>query len=363
MTSYPNPRKALTAAIIRPSREESEKREDSLLWLDKNENMDPLFNTLKQKLLADLPAKAFFAYPDCFVLYKKLSQYLQMPINQLLIAAGSDGIIRALYEAFLSPGDAVMYTEPTFAMYSLYAQIVDAQSILLPYQPSDLGPVLCCDTVINAIKSTKPKLICLPNPNSPSGTVFKPDELHRLVTVAGSTGSIMLIDEAYYPFYPETALAWINDYPHLMIARTFSKAWGLAGIRLGFGIGSKHLMNALHKARPMYEAGALSITIAERILDYSAAMLASVQRLNAGKKFFLTQMQTLGLRTLHSEGNFLHVAFDHYAETIHDRLKDKVLYRKDFGHPSLAGYSRFTSTTQELFLPVVKVIRDVVNGS
>jgi len=361
--SIPKLRPARTTSMIRPSREKSENRPDGLLWLDKNENIDPIYIQHIQKMMVDIPPKALFGYPDCYSLYKKLSEYLHTPINQLFLAAGSDGVIRAVYEAFVSPGDTVIYTEPTFAMYALYAQMLGANSVLLHYQPSDQGPVLSIDNVIHAIQTTQPKLICLPNPNSPSGTIFSPDELRDIIIAAEKSDAIILIDEAYYPFYPETALPWINDYSHLIIARTFSKAWGCAGLRLGFSIACKELTSDLHTLRPMYEAGALSMMLGERLLDHADAMLASVQRLNAGKKYFLAEMSQLGLRTFRSEGNFLHVAFDQHASAVHTGLADKALYRNDFAHASLAGYSRFTATIQELYLPIVEQIKTIIQSA
>lgn len=356
----PRPRQQLTDAIVRPSREKSEGRPEKILWLDKNENTDPTYLALIQEVIKNIPPAALFGYPDCFSLYQKLADYLGKDINQLFIAAGSDGVIRAVFEAFVSCGDAVLYTEPTFAMYDLYAKMYGAKAILLQYEPSPQGPFLSAETIIKAIHTEKPKLVCLPNPNSPSGTVFLSSELKNILKAAEMQDAVVLIDEAYFPFYPETVIDWINEYPHLIVARTFSKAWGLAGIRLGFGIGSKEWMRQLHKIRPMYEAGALSIVVAERILSYSNEMHASVKRLNEGKKYFLDQMHYLGFKTLASQGNFFHVAFKDSAQAIHQRLADKVLYRKDFSHPSLKGYSRFTATTGELFLPIVNEIKDTL---
>src|SRR5579862_3950541 len=124
----PKPRKELIQDIARPSREISEGRADEMLWLDKNENMDRDYLNFTKKIINELPTMALYGYPDCFVLYKKLAAFLNKDISQLFIAAGSDGIIRAVFETFVSPGDTVIYTEPTFAMYSLYAKMYGAKS-------------------------------------------------------------------------------------------------------------------------------------------------------------------------------------------------------------------------------------------
>jgi histidinol-phosphate aminotransferase len=355
-------KQAQRANITRPSRETSEFRLDETLWLDKNENMDPHYLQFIQTLLTDLPGKALFGYPDCHALYKKIADHVGVSINQLFIAAGSDGIIRTVYDAFVMPGDNVIYTNPTFAMYSLYAQMYGANAVELQYAATPDGPTLLAEDVIRAILMYRPRLIGLPNPNSPSGTVFTLDEMRFIIQAAMDTDAIILVDEAYHPFYDETVLPLLADSPRLIIARSFSKAWGCAGIRMGYGIGAKPIMDTLHRIRPMYEAGALSVTIAERLLDHPEQMLQSVARLKAGKNYFLTEMQSLGFKTLPSQGNFLHVAFAQHASAIHTVLQDKVLYRHNFGHPSLAGYSRFSATTQEQFEPVVQLIRTIINN-
>jgi histidinol-phosphate aminotransferase len=244
-------------------------------------------------------------------------------------------------------------------MYELYGQMVGANRLPIAYEPSANGPYLSLEKLIDTIKTANPKLVCLPNPNSPSGTVFSPDELRYIIKTAGDSGAVILIDEAYYPFYPETVVPLVHEFSHLIVARTFSKAWGCAGIRLGYGVACKELTAELHKIRPMYEGGALSFTIAERLLDHADAMQQSVQRLNEGKKYFLTEMENLGFKTLHSEGNFFHVFFGQQASAVHALLRGKVLYREDFSHPSLAGYSRFTATTKERFEPIVALIKTI----
>lgn len=360
ISQTPPPRKELFAALARPSRTKSEARNNHLLWLDKNENMDPEYIAQLQQLITDIPEEALFGYPDCYRLYAKLALQLSVNIDEIILAPGSDGIIRAVYEAYVSPGDTVLYTEPTFAMYALYTKMYGAHAALMHYEPSPQGPRLSVTTVLERIAAIKPRLVCLPNPNSPSGTVFTPTELRSIIDAAGAVGAVILIDEAYYPFYAETALPLIACCPHLIVARTFSKAWGMAGIRLGFGVGCANLIRELHKIRPMYEVGALSVTLAERVLNYEPDMLASVVRLNAGKKFFLSAMQQLGFSTYVSEGNFCHVSFGALAPYIHQSLADKVLYRQDFAHPSMAGYSRFTATTADRFAPLIETISNVV---
>lgn len=331
----------------------------SAKWLDKNENIDLEYFDKIASIFTDIPLECYSCYPDCAVLYEKLAVHLGVSGHQLFLAAGSDGVIRAAYETFVSPGDAVVFTQPTFAMYSVYNQIFGAKACPIVYRASEQGPILDIDFLIKSITSNKPKLVCLPNADSPTGTIVEEVDLRQIIATAAEVGAVILIDEAYYPFYNQTVISWVNEYPNLVVTRTFSKAWGLAGVRVGYGVGQHELIKLIHKVRPMYELGALSVVIVTRVLDYYQAMLASVIRLNTGKAYFQKAMQDLGFRTYPSYGNFLHIAFADKAEVVHNSLKDSVLYRHDFPNTALSGYSRFSATTQENFKPIIDIIASI----
>lgn len=349
-------------ALTRPDWVFSQPRDPSKLWLDKNENTDPSMHALVRSVVAGMPADSAFTYPELGSLYAKLAVHTSVDPGNLILTPGSDGAIRAVFQTFISPGDKVLHTVPTFAMYPVYCRIYGAVSIGLEYQPSQGGPQLSASDIAAAIIKHSPKLVCLPNPDSPTGTVLGLAEMRTVIEAAGRCGALILVDEAYYPFHDETILPWVQDYPHLVVCRSTGKAWGLAGVRIGYAAAHAEVAKLLHKTRPMYEVGTLSAMVFERMLDHSDAMRASVQRLEAGKASFLAAMTKLGLATLSGKGNFLHVAFGVHAEAVHDALAHMVLYRRDFAEPCLSGYSRFSSTTEQLFQPVIDQIATVVNG-
>jgi len=346
--------------LVRPDWNASAPRDQRLLWLDKNENTDPEFAGLAKQVLSEISPTVLSTYPECAPLYRKLAAYVGVPPDCLLLTAGADGVIRAIFEAFVREGDAVVHTQPTFAMYGVYCRMFGAKSVVAEYNPSDVGPYLSSGTVIDTVRRARPRLVCLPNPDSPTGTIFSPAELRSIIEVAGEVGALVLIDEAYHPFYDWTAVSWIEEYPHLVIARTCSKAWGLAGLRIGYSVSCIDTARLLRKVRPLYEVNNVAILVMERMLDYSAAMLASVHRLNAGRDAFLADMRDLGFRTVHAKGNFLHVAFGDKALPVHAALASIVLYRHDHDVSCLAGFSRFSATTSDRFRPIVEAIRQVV---
>ena len=362
--SLPAPRAPVSdPSLTRPDWTKGAARDPSRLWLDKNENWDPDLSAVVAKVMRELPAEAYCTYPESAALYAKLAAWVGVEAQNLILAAGSDGIIRSVFEAYVAPGDVVIHTVPTFAMYSVYSRMYGAKVVGIEYQPSADGPVLPVEGMLDAIRTQSPKLVCLPNPDSPTGTVVAPDILERIIAAAGEAGALMLVDEAYHPFHPDSVAGWIERFPHLVVCRSTGKAWGMAGIRIGYGVASPEVATILHKVRPMYEVGAVAAHAFQGMLDHVDAMQASVARLEAGKALFLTEMEALGFTVLKGAGNFCHVAFGGRADAVHAALDGKVMYRKNFAEPCLAGFSRFSATTPDLFRPVIDLIRAACQGS
>ena len=359
--ALPNPLPAISASgLSRPEWTTGKRRSPDMLWLDKNENTDPVLASVVAEVVAGLAADACFAYPESGPLYRKLAAWLGIAPDNLMLAAGSDGCIRSVFEAFVAPGDTVLHTSPTFAMYFVYSKIHGAREITINYAPSDHGPALDVEHFINVIDEQRPRLVCLPNPDSPTGTTIDLDNLRAIIEAAGKVGAVMLVDEAYHPFHDETVLPWVNDYQHLVVTRSTGKAWGLAGFRIGYAAAAPEMAKILHKVRPMYETSTIAVSVFERMLDRAVDMKTSVRRLEAGKQHFLDAMEGLGMQTLRGAGNFCHVAFGGHAEAVHAALSDVVYYRQNFNDPSLAGFSRFSATTTSLFQPIIDRIEAVM---
>jgi histidinol-phosphate aminotransferase len=346
--------------LIRPDWTTGARRDRTLLWLDKNENTDPELAVITSRVLAQLSSECLYTYPESAPLYAKLAEWVGLSVNHFLLTAGSDGAIRQVFEAFVDSDDTVLLTEPTFAMYPVYSRMFGARTVSLTYRASTSGPRLDASEIIAAIRAEAPKLVCLPNPNSPTGTVFPPSELREIITTAGEHGALILLDEAYHPFYGGSAVSWIDEFPHLIIARTFAKAWGMAGLRIGYAIAHPAIALLLHKVRPMYEVNTVAVAAMERMLDFRGDMEASVARLIAGRDAFRGAMNGLGLRTLETQGNFTHVAFGAFGGAIHAELANLVLYRRSFNEPCLVGFSRFSAATEDQLAPVIERISRIV---
>ncbi len=345
--------------LQRPFAEEG--RDPQTLWLDKNENLDNQLHEFITTIISSLDPKSFSIYPDCFDLYQKIANSENIEPESLLLTAGSDGSIRTVFEACINPGDVVLHPDPTFAMYSVYCKMFGAKQVLLEYERGIEKPVMNLTNFLEAIQIHKPKLVCLANPDSPTGTAFNDIELEAIISTAYETGSLILIDEAYYPFYPTSALKWINKYPNLLVTRTFAKAWGLAGLRVGYLAGNKSIMGYMHKVKPMYEVNTVSLRVMEKMIDHEEIMRKSVKDILAGKRYFIDEMSKLGFKTIDTFANFVHVEFTNNQEEIHSALDGKVLYRKSFGQECLKGYTRFSAAPVPIFEHVVNLIKSAIN--
>jgi histidinol-phosphate aminotransferase len=350
----------LDPALIRPSALDSVPRIPGLIWLDKNENLDPELTRLANDLLVELPEMVLSTYPEAGECYRKLADWAGVSPHSLLLTPGSDGAIRLVFEAFVNPGDQVVFTDPTFAMYSVYCQMFGAKQIPIEYTRENDEPYLDPEKILGALNEHQPKLLCLPNPDSPTGTVLEPKILQKILSTCEKTGTVFLVDEAYHPFYKNSVISWTEKSENLIVARTFAKAWGLAGLRIGYAAANPETASLIHKLRPMYEVSTLAVEMISRMLDYKGEMESSVVRMQSAKVQFSDEMKSQGFKVLSTHGNFIHVAFSEHEECIHDFLKDKVYYRKSFHQTCLQGYTRFSIGSQDVMSEVAEFIKSAV---
>ena len=347
--------------LWRPTQYDDVLRPKDMLWLDRGECLDPALIKIVMSELQQIPRDAVFAYPTPGPLYRKLAKHIDVPVEHLLLTRGSDGAIRAVFEAYISIGDTVLLTEPTYQMYGVYSQMFGAKVETVPFTLVDNSPYLDVPALIAAIEKIRPKLVGLPNPDNPTGFSFSGAEIIEIIEAAGNAGALILVDEAYYPFLDETALPLLEKYDHLVIARTFSKAWGMAGIRLGYTIAGPEITANLNKVRNMVEADGVSMALAERMLDRHKDVEKSVRTLKEGRKIFTEQMLRLGFHAIETSGNFVHVDFGDRRRMVEKSIDGCVSYRV-FPVAPLENFIRFTTTTTEQFARVVELIEPIAGN-
>lgn len=353
----------LNDSLTRPETFKAVPREASMIWLDKNENMDPVQLNVIKSICDDIDPMILSTYPEAAAAYAKLGDWLNVGPDSILFTPGSDGAIRMTFEAYIEDGDFVIHTSPTFAMYSVYSKMFGATVHELNYARTSLGPHLAASEIKEELARLKPKLLCLPNPDSPTGTVLAEHELIDILKVCEDTGTLFLIDEAYHPFYSWSAVDLTKSSRNIIVARTFAKAWGAAGLRVGYAVAHPETISYLHKMRPMYEVSSFAVEFVAKAIRYAGEMEASVKRIMEGKAYFVESLRAHGFSVIDTHANFVHVAFSDQSESVRKALDGEVLYRHSFDHPCLAGYSRFTVAPIPIMEKVLYLIEKSLRGN
>jgi len=330
--------------LTRPYGYNFDERSKSKLWLDKNENIDPLLGKTIKDIINKVSESALF-YPENKNIYTLLAKIENIDKSNIIFTHGSDGGIRSIFQLLIKSGDSVLITDPTFAMYDVYCKIYQAKKVKVSYELSSNQLTIDYTKTLKEIKKNRVKLFCLPNPDSPSGVFHNSKFIDKAVNLLSKNNGYLLIDEAYYPFYNSTWIQKIKKYENLFIVRSFSKSFGVAGLRIGYIASSSNLIDKLNLIKPMYEVSSLSLEVAYSLLKKINKVHASIKRLNKGKNYFENFFKKKGYKVLKTEGNFSHILLPN----LDINLFKKYCYFRYFNSGPLNGFSRFTSTNIKNF--------------
>ncbi|MDO9221324.1 MAG: histidinol-phosphate transaminase [Thiobacillus sp.] len=313
--------------------------EADIVKLASNENPlgpSPLALAAAQDALFDMAL-----YPDGagFSLKEKLAAQWSVAANQIVLGNGSNDVLDMAARAFLAPGTSAVYAQHAFAVYPIATQTVGAHGIAV--LAKDYGHDL---NAMRAAIRDDTRVLWIANPNNPTGTFLPWAEVEAfLETVPQQV--LVVLDEAYGEFLPpaercDTA-AWLARFPNLLIVRTFSKAYGLAGLRVGYGLGSAEVIDMLNRVRHPFNVNAPALAAAEAALD-DVDFLARSYALNAaGMKQLAAGLAGLGVDVVPSKGNFLLAKVGDAARINTELLKRGVIVRPvaNYGLPEFLRVS------------------------
>jgi histidinol-phosphate aminotransferase len=330
--------------------------EADIVKLASNENPlgpSPLALAAAQDALHDMAL-----YPDGagFALKAKLSEKFGVAANQIVLSNGSNDVLDMAARAFLSPGTSSVHSEHAFAVYPIATQTVGAQSIVVParHYGHDLA-------AMRAAIRDDTRVLWIANPNNPTGTFLSWAEIEAfLETVPPHV--LVVLDEAYGEYLPpaercDTA-AWLTRFPNLLISRTFSKAYGPAGLRVGYGLGHPEVIDLLNRVRHPFNVNLPALAAAEAALD-DAEFLARSYALNAaGMAQLVAGLAELGIETVPSKGNFLLAKVGDAARINTELLKRGVIVRPvaNYGLPEFLRVSVGLAGQNARFLNALSVV-------
>lgn len=304
-------------------------------------------------------AKHVHFYPDGNAYYLKadLASHLGVTEDHLILTNGSNEVLTLVGETYLAPGDEVIYAEGAFVVYGLVAKVTGATPIVVPMQKDTHH----LPAIASAI-TDKTKAIFIANPNNPTGTMVTAAETASFMAQVPEN-VLVIYDEAYYeyvthPEYPQT-LPYVMEERNFIITRTFSKIYGLAGLRIGYGIAPPSIIATMNPVRQPFNCNAVAQAAARAALIDTDYVKKSQDLNETGKTFLYNAFDKIGLRYIKTEGNFIMVFVNQPgADLAAAMMKKGVIVRAmaGYGYPDAIRVTIGTQEDNERFLEALTTL-------
>ncbi len=267
------------------------------LRLDFNENTVGCSPRLLERLRS-IGLEDLAKYPEREPVEEKVAEFLGVPQDEVLLTNGVDEGIHLMCETYLEPGDEALVVVPTYSMYRLYVMATGAKLVSVPLEKDF---TFSAEKIIGGITG-KTRFIAIANPNNPTGTVASAEDLYAIAQAAPNAA--VLIDEAYYEFYGQTALS-SRRLPNVFVARTFSKVYGMAGLRLGVLVGDAEQMKAVRRSASPYNVNAVALACVQEAVDDQAYVHAYVEEVKQSRARLEGALEAAGVQYWPSRANFV----------------------------------------------------------
>ena len=304
---------------------------------DMNENPEGLPKAFVDSVLQEITPEFLAIYPEPDRFLNKYADFIGVEYENLMATNGSDMAIRYLLETFGEVGKEVVTVAPSFEMYWVNCSILGYKHVPVPYE-KDLS--IKIENIVNAI-SENTRIVVLLNPNNPIGNVYTEEELAAVIQRAKEVEAVVIIDEAYHYFYPNTFLEHIKKDENVIILRTFSKLFSLAAVRLGVIISNPEIIHYAKNAKLTFDANAVALLFGERILDHPEMIEDLIRTEMQGKAWILQALQANGYECRDCRGNFIFIRPKHDAHEVTERLeKEKKILVHAYGNDLLKDLIR-----------------------
>lgn len=308
-------------------------------------------------------AKDLNRYPDggCFYLKRDLAALFRLKASNFIIGNGSDEVITFAIRAFLRKGEEVIITRPTFLVYGIVANVEGTRIRYVPQNNFryDLP-------AIKRAVTKKTKMIFIANPDNPTGTYVTKSEVEKFMSGLRKD-IIVFFDEAYYEFardikdYPDT-LKYLRKNRNVIITRSFSKVYSLAGLRIGYGMASDELIDSMGKVREPFNVNSLAQIAAREALKDSSYIKRSKALIEEGKDYLYKKLDLMGIEYIVSATNFILLKIGKDAPVIYDRLLRRGVIVRDMRAWGLNECLRVTVGTMKENRKFIATLKDIFKG-
>ncbi|TYQ15059.1 UNVERIFIED_CONTAM: histidinol-phosphate aminotransferase [Acetivibrio alkalicellulosi] len=298
-------------------------------------------------------------YPDTdsIMLRKELASYWNVNYKEIVVGTGSDQLIQVIINVFVEKGDKVICPCPSFGMYKINTIIGGGTPVeILLKRENDFAYDI--DEFIDVTKKEKAKVVFLCTPNNPTGGLISIEDIEKIATECKDT--VIVVDEAYAEFSKETAVSLIYKYDNVVILRTFSKAYGLAGIRCGYSISCIEMAEEIRKVKPPYNISSLSQYIAKLVFEERKLIDDQIDYLIEQREYLVKELKTINdVHVFPSKANYILINIPD-AQKVHETLMEKGILVRSFGKaPVLGDCIRISVGTKEQNDILLKELKNI----
>jgi histidinol-phosphate aminotransferase len=347
-----NPRRAITR--MTPYHPPSSGR-GGKMRLDFNENTVGCSPRVVARLKKLTPAD-FAAYPEYEEALPALARFFKVKDDQLVLTNGTDEAIQLLVNTFVNPGDRVLILRPSYAMYRFYAQIMGAVVDEIDFREDLSFPARDVVKHLEGKRGNRTRAVMIANPNNPTGTSASPAQLQAILRAAPQAAVLV---EAYFEFFGQTALGWLAKYPNLFVSRTFSKAFGLAALRVGCLFSQAGNIAAVRKGQSPYSVNSIAVIAATEAIKDLEYVQRYVAEMYASRRLLCDELRRLGLNFGSSDANFVLIDFGEKHRAIRDLLAERGILVRDRDY-EISGNVRFTVGTLAQTRTLIRELRRAV---
>ena len=323
-----------------------------VIRLNANENpYDPL-----PEITDALVGLPIHEYPDQDLVRMRtaLSEYTGRPMSQVIAGSGGDEIIELLTKLFVAPGEAMIDCPPTFGMYEFCARISEAE--LIPVERRDDWQ-LDIEATTAEIERSGAKILFIASPNNPTGNLLPNDDARAIL----DTGIVLVVDETYYEFCGETTAGLLDDYENLVVLRSFSKWAGIAGLRVGYAIGSELIIDHLMTIKQPYNLNIAAESAALAAIDNKDKLLARIDTMTNERKRVEAAIEAIdGISYSPSDANYLLIKFDNFTgDDAYDCFAKRGVFARKFSGRRLENSIRVSVGTPPQNDVVIDILQEL----
>ncbi len=331
------------------------------LKLDLNEQIGVLDHFFLDTL-SNMPSmEVLHCYPEYDALLTKLSVYTGVSKHQITLTNGADQAIDVLIRWLFGTNSRVVLPAPVFSMYDHVLSIVGAKVIHIPYTEEDDTFIFPIEKTLSEMEDSDGIIVC--NPNNPVGVHMSQNDIHVIIKKSNELSIPCVVDEAYFEFCGQTSADFIKEFDNVIIIRTFSKVFGLAGLRLGYIMSSPKVKEVLKKIIGPWDVNSMAVYFGEAVLDNHDAFLEEVEALLARKERLAILLSTYGYTVYETKTNFLVIRHVGMSEIVHFFRGKDILITDIAAYPHNKGLlenaARIAIPTDPDFLRIESILESV----